>query len=87
VSAESVEEIRNRLAEAFSPLLLEVFDEAHKHAGHANAGKGHYRIRIVSAVFSGMPTLKRHRAIYASLGDLMDNGIHALSIDAHAPSE
>jgi BolA protein len=28
--------------------------------------------------------LKRHRMVYAALGDLMDNGIHALSIDASA---
>ena len=87
MSAESLEEIRKRLATAFAPSVLEVFDEGHKHAGHANAGKGHYRIRIVSTVFAGMPMLKRHRAIYASLGELMDNGIHALSIDAHPPSE
>ncbi|MBB6244300.1 BolA family protein [Rhodanobacter sp. MP1X3] len=87
MSAAVVEEIRRRLAEALLPVVLEVFDEGHKHAGHANAGKGHYHVRIVSAAFAGMLPLKRHRTVYAALGGLMDNGIHALSIDARAPSE
>ena len=81
-----VEEIRRRLAEALLPVELEVSDEGHKHAGHANAGKGHYHVRIVSVAFGGMLPLKRHRMVYAALDGLMDNGIHALSIDAHVPS-
>ena len=79
------EEIHRRLTAALQPSELEVLDEGHKHAGHANAGKGHFHVRVVSAAFAGLPALKRHRLIYAALGDLMDQGIHALSIDAKAP--
>jgi BolA protein len=32
-------------------------------------------------------SIKRHRLVYAALQGLMDNGIHALSIDAKAPGE
>jgi BolA family transcriptional regulator, general stress-responsive regulator len=39
-------------------------------------------VRIVSAAFAGQSPIKRHRMIYAALDGLMDNGIHALSIDA-----
>jgi BolA protein len=77
-----IEQIRVRLEAAFAPTALEIIDEGHKHAGHAGEGKGHFHVRIVSAAFAGQLPLKRHRMIYAALEGLMDNGIHALSIDA-----
>lgn len=79
-----IEQIRERLQSAFAPTELDVLDEGHKHAGHAGEGKGHFRVRIVSAAFAGQLPLKRHRMVYAALDDLMDNGIHALSIDARS---
>lgn len=82
-----VEQIRERLQQALAPEALEVLDEGHKHAGHANEGKGHFHVRIVSTAFAGQLSIKRHRMVYAALQGLMDNGIHALSIDARAPSE
>lgn len=85
MSAAMVEQIRDRLAAALAPTELEVLDEGHKHAGHANAGKGHFRVRIVSAAFVGVLPIKRHRMVYAALDGLMDQGIHALSIDARVP--
>lgn len=78
------EQIRQRLTGALAPTELEVVDEGHLHAGHAGEGKGHFHVRIVSAAFAGQAPLKRHRMIYAALDDLMDHGIHALSIDASA---
>jgi len=82
-----VEQIRERLQQAFDPAALEVLDEGYKHVGHANDGKGHFHVRIVSAAFAGQLSIKRHRLVYAALQGLMDNGIHALSIDAKAPGE
>lgn len=81
-----VKKIEARLREAFSPGLLEIFDESHLHAGHAGAreGKGHFRIRIVADRFAGKAPLQRHRLIYDALGSLMDTDIHALSINATA---
>lgn len=77
-----IEQIRQRLQSVFAPTELEVLDEGHKHAGHAGEGKGHFHVHIVSAAFAGCAPIKRHRLIYAALDGLMDNGIHALSIDA-----
>lgn len=77
-----IAQIRERLQAAFAPTELEVLDEGHQHAGHAGEGKGHFHVRIVSAAFAGQSPIKRHRMIYAALDGLMDNGIHALSIDA-----
>ena len=77
-----IAQIRERLQAAFSPTELDVLDEGHKHVGHAGEGKGHFHVRIVSAAFAGQSPIKRHRMVYAALDGLMDNGIHALSIDA-----
>jgi BolA protein len=85
MTAAMVEEIRRRLTAALQPVELDVLDEGHKHAGHANEGKGHFHVRIVSAAFAGQLPIKRHRLVYAALGELMDHGIHALSIDAKSP--
>lgn len=79
-----ITQIRERLEAAFAPTVLEVLDEGYKHAGHAGEGKGHFHVQIVSAAFTGQMPIKRHRMIYAALNGLMDNGIHALSIDAKA---
>ena len=77
-----LEQIRQRLTQALAPTELDVVDEGHLHAGHAGQGKGHFHVRIVSTAFAGLLPIRRHRLVYAALDGLMDNGIHALSIDA-----
>jgi BolA protein len=86
-NAARVERMRRLLAEAFAPSELEVIDDSHQHVGHAGAreGKGHFTVRIASAAFAGMTPLARHRAVYAALGDMMVDDIHALSIQATVP--
>ncbi len=81
--------IRAALQVGLQPLVLELEDESHRHAGHAGArdGRGHFRVRIVSERFAGTLPLARHRAVYAALGELMQREIHALSIDALTPEE
>lgn len=83
-----IERIREALA-ALQPVTLDVIDDSHKHAGHEGArdGRGHFTVRIVSPVFAGKAPLARHRAIYAALGEMMQTDIHALAIEAKAPSE
>ena len=83
------ETIRSRLSAALAPTALDIEDESHRHVGHAGArdGRGHFRVRIVSAAFEGQSPLARHRAVYAALGDLMQTDIHALVIDARTPEE
>jgi len=87
--SDRVELIRRQLSAALSPTELDIEDESHRHAGHAGArdGRGHFRVRIVSAAFAGKPPLARHRAVYAALGDYMQTDIHALAIDARTPEE
>ncbi len=75
--------------QSLQPLLCELHDDSHLHAGHAGAasGGGHYRLRIASAEFSGLNRINRHRLVYDALGELMRSEIHALSIEAYAPNE
>ena len=85
--SDRVELIRARLFAALAPTELVVEDDSHKHVGHVGArdGRGHFRVRVLSAAFEGKAPLARHRIVYAALGELMQTDIHALSIDAQTP--
>lgn len=81
------DEIRAALT-VLAPLSVEITDDSGRHAGHRGAsGGGHYRLRIVSAHFTGMNRVARHRAVYDTLASLMAHGIHALAIEALTPDE
>jgi BolA protein len=84
-----IDRIRERLEGALAPTQLVVTDDSHLHAGHEGArdGRGHFSVRITSAAFMGKAPLARHRAIYAALGDMMVEDIHALAIEAQAPGD
>jgi BolA protein len=84
----TIELMRDKLA-SLQATHLDIEDESAQHAGHAGAksGGGHYRMHIVSSVFSGKNTLARHRLIYDALGSMMYKDIHALTILAHTPDE
>ncbi len=86
---ERLARIRSRLESRFAPVALELVDESEQHAGHvgARSGRGHYRVRIVAAAFATLPRIQRHRLVYDALGSVMEQDIHALSIEALAPSE
>jgi intracellular septation protein len=79
--------LRERLESRFAPAQLDVEDESHLHEGHAGAagGQSHFRIRIVSESFRGIPSVARHRLVYAAVDDLLKTDIHALAIEALAP--
>ncbi len=79
-----VRKIESRLNEAFSPDELLVKDQSHLHAGHAGAqaGLGHFEVRIVADAFQSCSRIQCHRLIYEALGQMMDTDIHALSIQA-----
>jgi BolA protein len=80
--------IEERLA-ALQPSRMEIRDDSALHAGHegAKGGGGHYALTIVSPQFSGKSTVARHRMVYAALGPMMQQQIHALAISAYAPEE
>jgi BolA protein len=83
------ERICAELRSALHADAIELIDDSHLHAGHAGArdGRGHFRVRVVSADFEGLRTLQRHQLVYRALGDLMQTDIHALGIVALTPAE
>ena len=82
--------IEARLRESFAPGVLRVEDESYLHKGHAGhrpEGETHFRVEIVAAAFAGKNRVERQRMVYAALGPLMGNPIHALAMTAKAPGE
>jgi acid stress-induced BolA-like protein IbaG/YrbA len=47
----------------------------------------HFQALVVSEKFAGKRPLARHQLVYACLGSLVGNEIHALSITALTPDE
>ena len=83
-------EMLARLNSALSPTAIELVDESEQHRGHGGynpAGESHFSLRIESPAFIGKNRVERQRMIYAALGDLMRERVHALSIKASAPGE
>lgn len=74
-----------KLVRELSPARLEVVDESHLHAGHAGWREGggtHFRVRIAAAAFDGLSRVAQHRLVNAALAEEMQNGVHALAIEA-----
>lgn len=81
-------EIETRLRAELAPLAFSLRDDSAQHAGHAGAREGgHFHVTVVSERFTGLQRLARHRLVYHCLSDLMQRGIHALTIDARAPGD
>ena len=83
-------QLHQRLTEHLQPFSLEVIDESADHAGHAGSNGldhgTHFRVRIGSMQFAGLPRVKRHRLVYDALQDFIDQGLHALAIEIVDPS-
>ena len=83
-------EMLRRLDSSLQPSRLELVDDSEQHRGHGGynpAGESHFSLRIESAAFAGKSRVERQRMVYAALGDLMRERVHALSIRASAPGE
>lgn len=80
----------DRLTAALSPTRLVLEDQSHHHVGHAGhdaRGESHFALVIESPSFAGLNRVQRQRQVYAALGELMHDRVHALTIKASAPGE
>ena len=51
------------------------------------AGDGdHYRARIVSPAFAGLPRVRQHQLVYAALKGKMGGELHALALETSTPA-
>lgn len=75
----SVEDLHGHLIEAFPDAEIAIDDLA---------GDGdHYRARIVSTAFAGMPRVKQHQLVYGALKGKMGGELHALALETSVPAE
>lgn len=85
------QEIENILRTAFNPIELDVINDSYAHRHHQGAKDhpkaGHFKVFMKSAQFDGKNAVMRHRMVYQALGSLMDEKIHALSLNLVATAE
>jgi len=85
VASEMLERLK-----VLAPSRIELVDDSEAHRGHGGynpAGESHFTLAIESPAFAGKSRVERQRMIFAALGDLMKERVHALSIRAAAPGE
>lgn len=75
----SADVLRAHLVEAFPDADIAIEDLA---------GDGdHYRARIVSTAFKGLPRVRQHQLVYGALKGQMGGELHALALETSAPVE
>jgi BolA family transcriptional regulator, general stress-responsive regulator len=82
--------IREKLTAGLQPVRLAIFDESHRHAGHAGArpeGESHFRVEVVAAAFVGESRIARQRRVYALLAEELAGPVHALALTTLTPEE
>jgi len=73
----AIEDLEASLREAFPDAEIRVDDLA---------GDGdHYRARIVSDAFKGLPRIKQHQLVYAALKGKVGGELHALALETATP--
>ena len=70
-------DLETSLREAFPDAQIALEDPA-------RAGD-HYRARIVSAAFQGLPRVRQHQLVYAALKGKMGGELHALALETSVP--
>ncbi|MBO6526993.1 MULTISPECIES: BolA family transcriptional regulator [unclassified Erythrobacter] len=83
------QEMERLLTEAFDPTRLEVINDSAQHAGHAGddgSGESHFTIVIEATAFADKSRLDRQRMVNKALGDIPGERVHALAIQASAPT-
>jgi|GEM_PF-487567 len=86
--APLIERVRALVQDGLKPSRLDIRDDSAAHAGHAGGGgKGHFRLLVVAACFSGKTLVERHRLVHDALEPLLKDDIHALVLITKAPGE
>jgi acid stress-induced BolA-like protein IbaG/YrbA len=54
---------------------------------HIDGDGTHFYAKVISDAFAGLPLIKQHRLVYATLGEKMGGAIHALSMQTYTQEE
>jgi BolA family transcriptional regulator, general stress-responsive regulator len=85
-----ITEVEQKIRAAIAPSSLAIVDQSHLHSGHAGDrpyGQSHYHAIITTSAFEGQNRVARQRMVYAALGSMVGNEVHALSMDLRTPKE
>ena len=63
----------------------QLVNDSQKHSGSAT--DSHYNLVLVSDDFAGIGPVKRHQQVYALVGELMNNPIHALALHCYTADQ
>ena len=83
----------SKLRVALNPQTLTIHNDSAKHAGHIGNPSGdpnaetHFHVTCISEKFEGVKLIQRHRLVQDLLAEELKAGLHALSLQLHAPSE
>lgn len=77
--------IDKRIRDAFAPQHIELVNESFMH-NVPPGSESHFKLVLVADSFSGLRSVARHQAVYAALGDMMQQ-IHALALHTFTPDE
>jgi stress-induced morphogen len=72
--------------EALEAALREGFPDAQIQVDDLAGDGDHYRAKIVSAAFKGLPRVKQHQLVYAALKGKMGGELHALALETSSPA-
>lgn len=72
--------------EALHAYLVEAFPDAEIAIDDLAGDGDHYRARIVSDAFAGLPRVRQHQLVYAALKGRMGGELHALALETSAPT-
>ena len=72
--------------EALEAALREGFPDAEIQVQDLAGDGDHYRARIVSTAFKGLPRVRQHQLVYAALKGKMGGELHALALETSAPA-
>ncbi|HZZ30901.1 MAG TPA: BolA family transcriptional regulator [Phenylobacterium sp.] len=67
-------------------ILREGFPDAEIHIDDLAGDGDHYKARIVSQAFKGLPRVRQHQLVYAALKGKMGGELHALALETSAPA-
>ena len=77
-----------QLLQSLQPQYLEVLNESAGHGGYFEGKESHFKVTIVSEIFTGLRLVQRHQKVYAAVANLLNPAkIHALAIHAYTAEE
>jgi len=81
--------IEHLLRDQLEATHVEIVDDSALHASHqgAQSGGGHFRVVVVSEQFRDLGRVQAQRLVYAALGEMMVEDIHAISMRTLTPEQ